>query len=721
MASSRRLYQAAELQPLLQPRSVAVIDYSSKTDSFGARTLKNMTESGCQAWLVNPKREANAPHRVVSMVEDLPSTIDCAVIAVPRDAVYAVAQSCALHGIKGAIIYASGYAETGKDEHRLLQQQLTDLARQTGLRILGPNCIGILSDAGRLCLTFAEAPRLSQQHTPAIGLVSQSGGLGLALAQSARHGYSFSHMLTAGNSCDVDVADQVAFLAEEPSCKVIACLFEGMPDPERMIEAATRAAWAGKPVIVHKLATGQEGTQAALSHTGSLAGSAAVYRAAFEAAAMVEVDDFEALIETAAFFAKAGLPRSTGVAAISTSGGAAIMVADKAELHQVPLPQPDPEVAALLRSKIPEFGSARNPCDVTAQILSNPKSLPECAQALLSSSTYGALVIPHPYAYTPGTQRLLALESVAQQTGKPVCCVWLSQWLDGPGALEVESSSHLTLFRSIDRCMATLRAWHLYGSWREAQKYTSPPRLSQPVGHTLLPPSSSRFTLDEAASKLILKAYGIPVVAERLATTAEEAVEVATSLGYPVVLKVQSADIPHKTEAGGVRLHLKTEQEVREAFNAILQSARQFAPKAVIAGVLVQPMVRRDVELIVGGRRDPLFGPTVVVGLGGVLVELMQDSVVALAPVTVEHARKMLNRLRGRKLLDGFRNSPPVDVDLVAAVIVRVSELMSDCKDRISELDINPLVVSDGHVVAVDAMICSEASDTHTQGNAHAP
>lgn len=705
MSSIRNLYTRTELRPLLQPRSVVVIDFSSKQSSFGARTIQNLAGSGVDVWVVNPKRLAEGNPKIVAAVEQLPGGVECAVIAVPRDAVFEVAQACANKGIRGAMVYASGYAETGQPEHRLLQEQLAQLGRDTGMQILGPNCIGILAAQDRLRMTFAEASELGELGASAIGLVSQSGGLGLALAQSAEHGYTFSHVLTSGNACDVDVADQVAYLAEDPDCKVIACLFEGMADPQRLLEAGRRAARAGKPVIVHKIATGEEGMQAAMSHTGSLAGSAAVYRAAFESAGFVEVDDFEALVETAAFFAKAGLPKSTGVAALSTSGGATIMVADKAELHGVPLPQPTPEVEALLRSHIPEFGSSRNPCDVTAQILTNPKSLPECAIAMLTSDIYGALVIPHPFAYAPGTARLLALEPVARESGKPICCVWLSQWLDGPGASEVERSPFLSLFRSIGRCLAALRAWHLYGQRRQRQAQTSE-RLSSPsAARTLSEEALAGNTLTESASKRVLAAYGVPVVPERLAHNADAAAEAAEQFGYPVVLKVQSADIPHKTEAGGVRLDLRSHQAVRDAYQAILDSARSYAPQAQIDGILVQPMVRRDLELIVGGRRDPLLGPTVVVGMGGILVELLKDSAVALAPVSEAQAREMLERLRGRPLLDGFRGAPAADIGQIASVVARVSELLADHPDVIDELDVNPLVVSEGRVVAVDALI----------------
>jgi acyl-CoA synthetase (NDP forming) len=300
----------------------------------------------------------------------------------------------------------------------------------------------------------------------------------------------------------------------------------------------------------------------------------------------------------------------------------------------------------------------------------------------------------------------MALEPAARESGKPVCCVWLTQWLDGPGTMEVETSPYLALFRSMERCMATLAAWHRYD--RRLRTLDRPSaRRSDPAARAALAAErrQSSGSLTESAAKRVLAAYGVPVVPERLVRDADEAVDAARGFGWPVVLKVQSADVPHKTEAGGVRLDLRSEDAVREAHAAILASVRAYAPQARIDGILVQPMVRRDLELIVGGRRDPLFGPTVVVGLGGVFVELLKDSAVALAPIGLEGARELLDSLRGRALLDGFRGSAPVDVDRVADVVARVSELLADHPDSIEELDLNPLAVSDGAVVAVDALV----------------
>ena len=317
---------------------------------------------------------------------------------------------CARAGVGGVIIFASGYAETGKQDRIAQQHRLAAIARETNMRIVGPNCIGVVNAPLDMRVTFMDITPIPPPRRQSIGMVSQSGALGMALAQAVVRGMSFSHVLTSGNSCDVDMADYISYLVDDPSCAAIACVFEGMAEPERMLIAAERAWQRDKPLIVFKMATGEQGAAAAMSHTGSLAGSQAAYRAVFRRAGAILVEDYEALAETAAFFAKAPPPKAKGVAVVAASGGAAIMAADRAEQFGVALPQPNDAVREILLSHIPEFGSARNPCDVTAQILANPESLNACADALLGDPTYGALVVPQTYGYGPSAKRIPVYE-----------------------------------------------------------------------------------------------------------------------------------------------------------------------------------------------------------------------------------------------------------------------------------------------------------------------
>ena len=462
------VYRHADLTRLLHPSSVAVIGASTRAGSFGERVVHNLQHYGGRVYPVNSRYERIGEQNCYPNVSALPEVPDCAVVTAPREAVEEIVLECAAAGVGGVIMFASGYAETGKDERIVQQQRLAAIARESGMRIVGPNCIGVVNAPLDMRVTFMDITPIPAPRKHAIGMVSQSGALGMAVAQAVVRGVSFSHVLTSGNSCDVDMADYISYLADDPSCAAIACVFEGMAEPERMLVAAERAWQRDKPLIVFKMATGEQGAAAAMSHTGSLAGTHAAYRAVFRRAGAILVEDFEALAETAAFFAKARPPKARGVAVVAASGGAAIMAADRAEQFGVPLPQPSDAVRDVLMAHIPEFGSARNPCDVTAQILANPESLNACADALLGDPAYGALVVPQTYGYAPSAKRIPVYDSLAAKHGKIVCLAWQTEWLEGPGVKEAEESEHVAFFRSMPSCFAALAAWHWRGAKRAA-------------------------------------------------------------------------------------------------------------------------------------------------------------------------------------------------------------------------------------------------------------
>ncbi|MDE2198462.1 MAG: acetate--CoA ligase family protein [Rhodospirillales bacterium] len=711
MTTRQGLYTHAQLARLLNPASIAIVGATPREGAFGERVLANLAPYGGRIHLVNARYGRIGERVCHPSVADLPEAPDCVVITVPREAVEPVVADSIARGAGGTIVFASGYSETGKPERLAQQLRLADLARQSGVPLVGPNCIGVTNYARQTRITFMPPADVPAPRAGAIGVISQSGALGFSFEQATRRGVSLSHVFTSGNSCDVDMADYLAYLAADPGCAVIALLFEGMAEPARLLRAADLAWAAGKPVVACKLAVGDHGAQAAMSHTGSLAGAHEAYRAAFARAGVVLVDDMEALIETASFFAKVGPPRAPGVAVLATSGGAAIMAADKAEAHGIALPQPEPPARAVLEARIPEFGSARNPCDVTAQVLTDPESLPACANALLDDPNFGALLIPNVYASPHGAARLPFYSEAVRRTGKPVIVAWLSEWLEGPGSLETETNPDVPLFRSMDRAFAAIAAWQA----RAALAAGGPRRLvrrSDPAAGgraAALLAVAGHATLTEREAKQVLELYGVPVVRERLVQSADEAAEAAEALGFPAALKVESPDLPHKTEAGVIRLNLRGAAEVRAAYAAVMANAARVDPPARINGVLVQPMAPQGVELVIGGRVDPLFGPLVIVGLGGVLVELLADTQIGLAPVTPGEARGMLDRLRGAAVLRGFRGGPPVDLDGLADVLVRVSEFLADHCAAIAEIDINPLICAGARMVAVDALIVKAA------------
>jgi acetyl-CoA synthetase len=699
----RPLYAHADLRRLIAPGSIAVIGASPRPQSFGDRILGNLAAFEGAIYPINAKYDRIGAHACFPSVTALPAPPDCAIIVAGREAVEDLVLDCARTGVGGVIVCASGYAEVGQPDRIAQQQRLSAFARQYRMPIVGPNCIGICCTAQHARTTFMTILPPPLPGPLAIGIVSQSGALGFALAQAAARGVAISHVLTSGNSCDVDAADYVAYLAADPGCRAIACVFEGMAQPRRMLAAARAARQAGKPLVVFKMASGTEGAAAALSHTGSLAGSQAAYEAAFRREGAVLVEQFEHLIETAVFFAKAGTPRGTGVAILATSGGNAIMAADRAEQYGVPLPQPTPDVRAILQRHIPEFGSARNPCDVTAQVLNDSNSLNACASALLEQPDYATLVVPQSYAYAPVVARIPAYEAVAVAAGKPLVLVWATEHLAGPGYAEAEASPNLAIFRSMAGCFAALAAWQARALGEPEDAPATPP--AQRAEAAALLAEAEGTILTERAAKAVLATYGIPVVNEAFVNNADQAVAAATAIGFPVVLKGESPDLPHKTEAGLVHLNLRDAAEVAAAWATVAERAAAAQPPARLTGAVVQPMIPRGVELMVGARIDPLFGPLILVGFGGTLVEVMQDSVLAPAPVSAAEARAMLGRLRGQRLLDGFRDLPAVDRDALAGVISAVSRFAADHQDSIAELDLNPFIAAGAAIVAVDALL----------------
>jgi acetate---CoA ligase (ADP-forming) len=705
--TERPLYRHAELERVLNPKSIAIVGASPKAGSFGDRVLANLAEFDGDIHLVNSKYEQLGERRCFPSLRSLPAVPDCVAVVVPRESAEDVVREAAEAGAGGVILYASGYAETQLPERIEQQHRLGAIARESGLKILGPNCLGIANYLRKARISFSEYPAPRATRPISVGIASQSGALSQALAQAVECGASVTHAFSAGNQADVDVADLVAYLADEPTCQAIACAFEGMDHPQRMLEAAQVAWRSGKPLLISKIATGKLGAAAAISHTGSLAGSDSAYRAAFERGGAIVIEEFEGLMEAAAFFAKAPAPRARGVAVLATSGGAAIMAADKAELHGVALPQPSEAVRRVLESNIPDFGSARNPCDVTGQVVNNPQSMRACGEALLSDAVYGALVVPQTLAYDAHKPRISAFRELSRQYGKITCNVLMSGWLQGPGALEAEIDPHVALFRSMDRCFRTLKAWHqradLLARGERVRMRISPPSAAPAAARMMEHAAHDRLTEREA--KAILNLYGIPTVREISAGTADAAAVAASQLGFPLALKVESPDIVHKTEAGVVALSVRSHGELRAGYERIMANARDYAPHAQILGVLLQPMVPAGVELIVGVRVDPGLGPLIVVGFGGVLVELLRDSTMELAPVNADEAIRMLRKLRGAALLDGFRGGAKVNTVRVADLIVRLSEFAADQRSNILEADVNPVICAGDDLTVVDALI----------------
>ncbi|WP_048439178.1 acetate--CoA ligase family protein [Caenimonas sp. SL110] len=687
----------------LSPRSVAVVGASNRPGSFGQRTLDNLASYAGTVYMVSKTAAELSQGRTYPSLSDLPQVPDCVVLATPGEIAEPLVQECASIGVGGVIVYASGFGEVGDTER---QQRLGDIARRSGMALFGPNCLGVANHTLPMVLSFADFTDTGEAVTRGVGVISQSGAVGIALSQARRRGVAISHVLTFGNASNVDTADLIAYLAHESACAAIACVFEGCADPLRIVEAARVAAAHDKVVVMYKAATSEQGAAAAISHTGSLAGSDSAYRAVLRSAGVVLVDSLEALLETATFFAKAPAPRALGAAIVSSSGGTGIMATDKAEENGIALPQPDEATLAILNQHIPSYGSARNPCDLTAQVLGNPHSLAACCAAFTDSDAYGVLVTTQPWAAPALAGRVQVYEEAARRSGKPVCTVWVSQWHEGPGAIEFERSPLVPVFHSMERCFAAIRAWHDYHAWKQSRHSFSEVAASQRAQAAALLADSQSPTLGEREAKQLLALYGVPVVTETLATSQAQAVAAADTAGYPVVLKIESPDVLHKSDIGGVRLNLRSSQDVLQAYADMMAAVSKAAPAARIDGVLVQPMIHAGVELIVGARQDPQFGPLLVVGLGGIFVELIADVSVAPVPVSREQALAMLRGLRAAPALQGARGLPKVDLERLADIVSRISLLVDDVSGQLLELDVNPIICGHhGHIHAVDALV----------------
>lgn len=454
MNSSRRLYQAQEMERLLRPGSIALIGASANPASLGGRTLGNLQRFAGRLHLVNPHHPEILGRPCHACIAAVPEAVDCAVLAIPQAQVEAMVEQCAAAGVGAVVVLASGYAETDTAEGTSAQERLADIARRADMRLVGPNCVGAASFARGMHAAFAEFPSAPEVPGARIGLVSQSGALGLSLSQAAERGVSFSHVFTCGNSADVDVADFVAFLAEDPACDAIALTFEGLPAPQRLIEAAGEASKRSKPLVFCQVGVSAVGQAAVRFHTATTPSTPELAMQLKCLPGVVGVQAIETLVETAVFFAKAQAAAAPGVAVLTGSGGTGILAMDAAVRAGVPAPMPAAQTQRRLREALPAFASARNPCDATAQATRNPDSVLAAAQALLADEAFGTLVLPWGRSQTPTL--LSDIGALGRHHRKPVCVVWMSQAIALDTLQQIERDPSLCLFHSLDACMQAI-------------------------------------------------------------------------------------------------------------------------------------------------------------------------------------------------------------------------------------------------------------------------
>jgi acetate---CoA ligase (ADP-forming) len=680
----------ADLAPLFAPRRVAVLGVSRNPEKLGYRLLQNLLEAGFPGEVVpvNPSGEAILGLKSVARVADLPGDLDLALVSLPAAAVVTAVGELGELGCRAAIVLASGFGETG-EAGRGVQRELAAIARASGMRIVGPNCMGVVNVPGRLNGSyFWNAPR----EAGGITFVSQSGAYGGLFFREVRaRGLGVAKFLSIGNQADLGFVECLDWLAGDPDTRVVALFVEGIRDGRGFVEAAGRLS-AAKPVVAFKVGRGSAGARAAGSHTGSLAGAYATYLAAFAAAGVVVAGDTEEFFDAVAALDAGGgrLPKGDGVAILTVSGGPSVAAADAAEAAglQVP-PLPDAR-RRQLRLHLPGFAADGNPVDMTPQM--EPASFgPAVRLVLEADEVAGAIAIDVGLDLPAYGEAVVAARAA---TGKPV----VACTADTPAVDARLRAAGIPIFPTPERAVRAyraLRARAAAGSRpRPGATRATPRALPASIAGPL---TRTEGPLPYDVARGLLGHYGVLFPEEGLATSAEGACAVAARIGYPVVVKTASAAVLHKTEAGGVVLGIGADGALREAWSVL-------AARFGAAPVLVQRQVDRGLELLAGGRRDPVFGPTVLFGLGGVLAELLRDVSLRLAPLDAAEARVMLREGRRAALLGGFRGQPACDESALVAALVGIGELLVE-HPEIVELDVNPLIAHGARVVAVDALV----------------
>lgn len=709
----------SELSKLLKPKSVAIVGVSKDQFRIGGRLLKYLVKHGYQGELalVNPNYPELNGIKCFPTVSEIPFSVECALIAVPFKHVLPVLEECASNHVGAAVVYSSGFAEMG-ESGRKVQQQLRELARSRNIRICGPNCIGIVNFNESIALSFSQLLETDALKPGHIGFISQSGALGGSITNRAQDlGIGLSYFISSGNEADLDIADYIKHLAlSDDNTTVIAAIIEGFKDGTKFIEAAELALSQRKPLIVLKIGETEIGKKAASSHTGSMTGMDAVVDAALNQKGVIRVRNYDDLFQTASLFSKKRIPAGGRVGILSTSGGAGIIMADHYAKLGIVVPEPSPKTIETASRELSAFGQVANPFDLTGQIFSDPELFMRCLNYFIADENFDIIQINMSMvAGQASVIRAKQLLEVANKSDKPVVVWWAAGSLSDPGIMALADSG-VTSFRSPDRCAAAVKAlvkYHQVLSPKADATVISPLEFGSIKRDAAKLLASSNACLSEHESKRLLSLYGIPVTQEVLVNSKDEAVRVAAQIGFPVVLKVDSADILHKTEANIIGLNIKSREEVGVAYEQIMANAHRYKPDASINGILVQEMVFGGTETIAGMSQDPQFGPVLAFGLGGIFVEVLKDISLRVIPVSKSDAEDMVKEIKGYSVLKGLRNRARGDLEALVDVLQKLSRLADDFREEISEIDINPLMVLEKGkgVKALDALVIRKKNE----------
>ena len=680
------------IELLLDPTSVAIVGLSDDRAKHGGRVLGHLNRLGFggPVWGVNPRMPEVVGVEMFASMRSLPARPDVIVCAVPAAAVIDVVAAAGEVGAGVVIVFAGGFSEVGEDGSRL-QERLVAAASASGVRLLGPNSGGVIRPALGIAFSFLtclDRP-VDQIRSGPVALVTQSGGTGSYLHNlAAARGSGFTASISTGNEADLDAADAIAALVDRPEVSAIAVVLETVRKGPEIVAALRRARQAGKPVVVCRLGRSERGRRLMVTHTGALAGPARVLDGVLDAEGVTIAETPADLLDVAEAMTRVRAPGGDRVGVVTHSGGVAILMSDLADKAGVVLPSPGPDLRARLAPLL-ELGAADNPLDMGG-IIGGPHRFAQVVDAFACSEDYD-MVLAVSTAHPPAHTETRARDLVALDDAKPVIHLWMAGDL-GEGGLAILREAGAAVMDEPRAAMAALA-----GLGRLAGGPDPPgPRVDVEI--------DAAGALSEHASKVLLSGLGVPVIAGELATTAGQAIEVADAIGYPVVLKVSSPQIPHKTEIGGLRIGIGDEAALRQAFGEVMKAGGAVAG-AVIDGVRIERQVSGP-EMIVGAIRDATFGPVVLVGLGGVFTEALDDVVVAPAPVSRTGALRMFSRLRGRGVLSSNRRGAEPDIDSLASVVIRIGDILAH--SNLEEIEINPLVWTGSSWLALDALVRGE-------------
>lgn len=712
------LISVDRLKNLFEPKSVALVGQSgsiSKVYDLTTTPLLYLLKSKFKGKIypVNPNYHEICGYKCYSTLSEIPEPIDVALFLVSANKVIPLLEECGQRRVKAVVITSSGFAETG-EKGKQDQSIIRSIAEKNGMLVIGPNCNGYVNVIHGIPLTFSPIMERDNLIPGSIGFVSQSGAILSGIGVRAmEQGIGFSYLIGTGNEAHVDLADIINFMVEDRHTQVIMALIEGIKDVKKFLEAAQKALKKKKPIIVLKIGKSDSGIRSALSHTGSLAGSEKVNEAAFKQNGILIAEETDDFIESTKIFTQSILPNGDGIGVVSTSGGMAGLIADL--IHKKGLRMGSLSKRSLndLSKMIRWFAVAKNPFDFAGQFLREESFPRKVFDLFLRDKDIALLIVVMTPLQKHETVIMREARDSGKEFGKPVIFLYLG------GKPEYKPTDMLgkgdfPFFTSPTGCVAAIRNLIRYRIFLNRHKPIKRQTISisssvREAALKILAGAEKRMTEREA--KLLLAQYKIPVTREKLAGNVDEAKKISKYLGFPVALKIESPDILHKTEVEGVRLNIRNEKELKIALNEILSKVKLNQPDAEIRGVLIQEMISGGgIESIVGVSRDPQWGPTIMFGLGGVLVEILEDISLRICPITETDAWEMIQGIKGYKLLRGFRGKPEADLKSVVDVLVRVSQLAMDFRQNIAEIDINPLVIfpegKGGIVVDSSIVLC---------------